>query len=145
MQIRDHSGYWLSQWGTLQWNVISHWLSPYPEWPSKHRLSANGSKAPLPLVKRLPSQPEIILVRTLLHTNGITCYNIPHKTCTLFRLGWFCCGSYSLTNSSHLSANTLQGYFTGNRAARLPQYQCKEPLICWGRVTNLYLSKPGHH
>ena len=29
----DHSGYGLSQWETtLQCNVVSHWLSPYPEW-----------------------------------------------------------------------------------------------------------------
>ena len=31
-QIRDQSGYWFSQWEmTLHCNVISHWLSPYPE------------------------------------------------------------------------------------------------------------------
>ena len=30
---RDHSGYGHSQWKTtLQCNVVSHWLSPYPEW-----------------------------------------------------------------------------------------------------------------
>ena len=30
---RDHSGYGLSQWETtLYCNVVSHWLSPYPEW-----------------------------------------------------------------------------------------------------------------
>ena len=30
---RDNSGYGLSQWGTtLHSNVVSHWLSPYPEW-----------------------------------------------------------------------------------------------------------------
>ena len=30
---RDHSGYWLSQWEvTLRCNVVSHRLSPYPEW-----------------------------------------------------------------------------------------------------------------
>ena len=29
----DHSGYGLSQWETtLHYNVVSHWLSPYPEW-----------------------------------------------------------------------------------------------------------------
>ena len=29
---RDHSGYRLSQWEmTLQCNIISHWLSPYPK------------------------------------------------------------------------------------------------------------------
>ena len=29
----DHSGHGLSQWVmTLQCNVITHWLSPYPEW-----------------------------------------------------------------------------------------------------------------
>ena len=32
----DHSGYGLCQWEkTLQSNVFSHWLSPYPEW-SQH-------------------------------------------------------------------------------------------------------------
>ena len=31
-KCRDHSRYGLSQWDTtLQCNVISHWLSPYPE------------------------------------------------------------------------------------------------------------------
>ena len=31
---RDHSGYSLSQWETtLQCNVVSHWLRPYPELP----------------------------------------------------------------------------------------------------------------
>ena len=30
---RDHSRYGLSQWETtLHCNVVSHWLSPYPEW-----------------------------------------------------------------------------------------------------------------
>ena len=30
---RDHSGYGLSQWETtLQCKVVSHWLSPCPEW-----------------------------------------------------------------------------------------------------------------
>ena len=30
---RDRSGYGLSQWGTtLHCNVVSHWLSVYPEW-----------------------------------------------------------------------------------------------------------------
>ena len=30
---RAHSGYGLSQWETmLHCNVVSHWLSPYPEW-----------------------------------------------------------------------------------------------------------------
>ena len=30
---RDNSGYGLSQWEMmLQSNVVSHWLSPYPEW-----------------------------------------------------------------------------------------------------------------
>ena len=33
IQSRDHSGDALSQWEmTLQCNVISHWLSPCPEW-----------------------------------------------------------------------------------------------------------------
>ena len=28
----DHSGYGISQWETtLHWNIVSHWLSPYPE------------------------------------------------------------------------------------------------------------------
>ena len=31
--LRDHSGYGLSQWETtLHCNIVSHWLSPYPEW-----------------------------------------------------------------------------------------------------------------
>ena len=31
--IRDHSSFGLSQWEmTLQWNLVSHRLSPYPEW-----------------------------------------------------------------------------------------------------------------
>ena len=36
--IREHSEYGLSQWEmTLHCNVISHWLSPYPEWsPCMH-------------------------------------------------------------------------------------------------------------
>ena len=29
---RGNSGYELSQWETLHCNVVSHWLSPYPEW-----------------------------------------------------------------------------------------------------------------
>ena len=33
----DHSGHGLSRWEmTLHRNVISHWLSPYPEWPCTH-------------------------------------------------------------------------------------------------------------
>ena len=35
--FRDHSWYGLRQWKTtLQGNVISHWLSPYPECPWNH-------------------------------------------------------------------------------------------------------------
>ena len=31
--VREHPGYGLSQWETtLQCNVVSHWLSSYPEW-----------------------------------------------------------------------------------------------------------------
>ena len=33
VNLRDHSGYGLRQWeATLNCKVISHWLSPYPEW-----------------------------------------------------------------------------------------------------------------
>ena len=33
MQVIDHSGWGISQWETtLHRNVVSHWLSPYPEW-----------------------------------------------------------------------------------------------------------------
>ena len=33
MGFGDHFGYGLSQWDTtLYCNVVSHWLSPYPEW-----------------------------------------------------------------------------------------------------------------
>ena len=33
LHTRDHSGYGFGQWEpTLQSNVGSHWLSPYPEW-----------------------------------------------------------------------------------------------------------------
>ena len=35
--FRDHSWYGLSQWATtLQGNVVSHWMSPYPECPWNH-------------------------------------------------------------------------------------------------------------
>ena len=38
----EHSGYGFSQLGmTLQCNIISHWLSPYPEW-SVITCSGNG-------------------------------------------------------------------------------------------------------
>ena len=31
--LKDHSGYGLRKWGmSLQCNIISYWLSPYPEW-----------------------------------------------------------------------------------------------------------------
>ena len=31
--LRDHFEYGFSLWGmTLHWNVVSHWLSPNPEW-----------------------------------------------------------------------------------------------------------------
>ena len=36
---RDHSGYELSQWETtLPCNVVSHWLSPYPEWSLRRQI-----------------------------------------------------------------------------------------------------------
>ena len=32
-EFRDHCGYGLSQWETmLLCNIVTHWLSPYPEW-----------------------------------------------------------------------------------------------------------------
>ena len=32
--FRDHSGYGISQWETtLQCGFVSHWLTPYPQWP----------------------------------------------------------------------------------------------------------------
>ena len=37
-RIRDHFEYGLSQWETtLQGNVVSQWLSPYPEWSMRYK------------------------------------------------------------------------------------------------------------
>ena len=51
--IRDHSGYGLSQWETmLQCNIVSHWLSPYPEWSLL--ITVNAYVTTQGLIVRLP-------------------------------------------------------------------------------------------
>ena len=45
--IRDHSGHGLSQWETtLHCNVVSLWLSPYPEWsvPTHNKTRQNADR-----------------------------------------------------------------------------------------------------
>ena len=44
---RDNSGYGLSKWEkTLHCNVVSHWLSPYPEWSLQTQVEIRVRKTP---------------------------------------------------------------------------------------------------
>ena len=45
---RDYSGCGLSQWETtLQCNIVSHWLRPYPEWSQERLLMATKKSMPI--------------------------------------------------------------------------------------------------
>ena len=74
---RDHPGYVLSQWETtLQRNVVSHWLNPYPEWPqqcitypihSKRRLTSISNPTEHNNARKSLIIPRLLWAQTALH------------------------------------------------------------------------------
>ena len=74
--FRNHSGYGLSQWEKpLQCNIVSRWLSPYPEWSvafdivpwSRHAMEMLS--ALLVLCEKNPPGPRLN-IKTVLSTYG---------------------------------------------------------------------------
>ena len=75
---RNHSGYGLSQWETtLHCNVISHWLSSYPQW-SLHWVCAKGMCCVLWLRKTC----------TVLHEDIVTWNHFPHYWPFVWGINW---------------------------------------------------------